>query len=455
MQRIVGALVLLFVVLTIATVASAAGLQVCTFQCDATPPLGSPLCGSSVPPAKEIVDPLTVRGLVLLGVEKPIVLCAVDWVGIGNGGYDAFREALAKAAGTSVDRVALHTLHQHDAPNCDFDGETLLAQHSLSGAMFNVVFAREVIERAATSLQRSLAVPKNVTHVGIGVSPVERVASNRRVLGADGKVQYVRYSSCKEAAAIAAPEGTIDPLVRVWSLWHDDQPLVAVSYYATHPQSYYGQGGVSADFVGQARALREAALPGLPLIHFNGASGNVAAGKYNDGSPANRAVLAGRLAAGMSAAWNATNRYPITAADVAWRTRDVKLPLRDTLVDEQPYMALLDNSGARVADRCRAVSDLVWARRVKSGRAISLSCLRLGGVQILHMPGELFIEYQLAAAAMKPQATVCLAAYGDYGPGYIGTEIAYSQGGYETSYVSRVAPQVEKVLTDAMAELLK
>ena len=73
-----------------------------------------------------------------------------------------------------------------------------------------------------------------------------------------------------------------------------------LSYYATHPQSYYGQGGVSYDFVGMARAQRESALPGVPHIHFNGASGNVAAGKYNDGSPANRAVLASRLAAGMS-----------------------------------------------------------------------------------------------------------------------------------------------------------
>ena len=56
---------------------------------------------------------------------------------------------------------------------------------------------------------------------------------------------------------------------------------------------------------------------------------------------------------------------------------------------------------------------------------------------------------------MKPLATVCMAAYGDYGPGYIGTQIAYSQGGYETGYVSRVAPEVEKVLTDATADLLK
>jgi hypothetical protein len=49
-----------------------------------------------------------------------------------------------------------------------------------------------------------------------------------------------------------------------------------------------------------------------------------------------------------------------------------------------------------------------------------------------------------------------MAAYGDYGTGYIGTEIAYSQGGYETSPgASNVAPQVEKVLTEGMQALLK
>ena len=52
-------------------------------------------------------------------------------------------------------------------------------------------------------------------------------------------------------------------------------------------------------------------------------------------------------------------------------------------------------------------------------------------------------------------AVVCLAAYGDYGPGYVGTQIAYAQGGYETGIVSRVAPEVEGVLMSAMRELLR
>jgi hypothetical protein len=80
---------------------------------------------------------------------------------------------------------------------------------------------------------------------------------------------------------------------------------------------------------------------------------------------------------------------------------------------------------------------------------------RITSIDILHLPGELFVEYQLAAAEMRPEALVAMAAYGDYGPGYIGTTIAYSQGGYETGPVSRVAPEVEPVLLDALRELLK
>jgi hypothetical protein len=50
---------------------------------------------------------------------------------------------------------------------------------------------------------------------------------------------------------------------------------------------------------------------------------------------------------------------------------------------------------------------------------------------------------------------VFMAAYGDYGPGYIGTQAAYPEGGYETGLnASNVAPEVEPVLLDAIARLL-
>ena len=44
------------------------------------------------------------------------------------------------------------------------------------------------------------------------------------------------------------------------------------------------------------------------------------------------------------------------------------------------------------------------------------------------MPGELFVEYQLAAKAERKDLFVAMAAYGDYGPYYIGTAVAYTEG---------------------------
>ena len=64
-------------------------------------------------------------------------------------------------------------------------------------------------------------------------------------------------------------------------------------------------------------------------------------------------------------------------------------------------------------------------------------------------------RYQLAAKKMRPDLRVAVAAYGDYGPAYIGTTAAYSEGGYETGpRASNVAPEVEPILTDVMKRLL-
>ena len=429
-------------------------LHIASFQIDATPPLGSPLCNGNVTPAQEIVTPLTARGVVLVGAGDPIVLCAFDWVGIGNESYDSFRAAIAHSVGTTPERVALHVLHQHDAPGSDFATERLLAEQGLAREFSNPDFDADVMDRLGEAAKESLEHLEPVTHVGFGAGTVEKVASNRRILGPDGRVVIQRQSSGgRNPAARDAPEGVIDPLVRLIAFWNDDQPLVVMTYYATHPQSYYGKGSVNWDFVGIARDIREQAIPGVRHVHFNGAAGNVAAGKYNDGSPENRPKLAERLADGMQRAWESQEKSLITASDVDWAVRPVSLPTRDVLQESELVAKLEDASQSRKT-RLRAARDLVFVRRMRNAHRIPLSCLTLGTARVLHMPGELFVEYQLAAQQMRPESFIAMAAYGDYGPGYIGTEIAYSQGGYETGIVSRVAPQVEAVLMDAIRELL-
>jgi hypothetical protein len=434
-----------------ATAQGSEPLRVGVFAVDASPPIGSPMAYDRT---KEVVHPLSCRGVVLLGSGAPIVLCAVDWIGIGNDGQAEFRAALANAAGTSAQRVCVHTLHQHDAPHCDFSADRLLAAYGINGAVFDAEFAHGVITRAAAAIRAAVAGARPITHVGLGQAEVEKVASNRRILGSNGKVQYIRYTACADPKIRDMPVGTIDPMLKMISFWDHDVPVVAISYYATHPQSYYRTGKANPDFPGIARDARQKAT-GVPHVHFDGAGGNIGAGKWNDGSPANRQILAHRVAAGMSRAWDATKRTPVKASDVAWQSIALALPPARHL-EEARLLATLENKAAKVTERAKAANDLVWLRRCHSGGTIDVACLRLGPARVLQMPGELFVEYQLAAQAERPDLFVAMAAYGDYAPGYIGTEVAYPQGGYETSPSSSlVAPEVERVLMDAVSRLLR
>lgn len=425
--------------------AAGRGLKVSTFVADVTPPMGAPLCYGLVPVAAEVVDKLWARGVVLRPAgEKPIVLCAVDWLGIGNGSRDRWRAVLAKAAGTGTERVALHTVHQHDAPGDDLSAHAFLPA---GVPLCDLDFARGAAGRVAAAVKASKSVA--VTAVTGGAAAVSEVASNRRILGPDGKVAFGRMTACRNSPQCAAPEGVIDPLMRSVSFWAGEKRVATLSYYATHPMSYYGKGGVSSDFVGQARDLQTDTFQ----VHFTGAAGNIGAGKYNDGAPANRAVLRDRMADAMRRAKAAEK--PVSLDAVRWVSESVAMPLRvGKGFGEDEIVAAIADAKLDGKQRANHARYLAFLRMTKAGRKIDLTALRLGSFSVLHMPGELFVEYQLAAASFRPGELVATAAYGDYGPMYIGTARAYDEGGYETSAVSRVGPAVEDVLMGAMRKVL-
>jgi hypothetical protein len=419
-------------------------IRVATFEADITPPAGSPLCLGLVKPVLRVDDHLKARGIVLYpGRQKPIVLCALDWIGVGNSSQDLWKAALAKAAGTDPGRVAVHTIHQHDAPGEDATAAELLG---IDGIFQSTEFARRALAQVAAAV--GSARPRRVTHVSAGEAKVEQVASNRRILGPDGKVVFVRYTACRDSAYCAAPEGVIDPMMKSIGLWDGEERIVTLNYYATHPMSNYGKGAVSADFPGMARAAQEGFS-----VYFTGAAGNIGAGKYNDGAPEKRTILADRLADAMRRARATEQKHAIDS--IGWTSVPVHLPHREGKeFSEDAIVAELRNTATEPKFRANAARYLAWLRLTKAGRTIPIHCLHLGPARILHLPGELFIEYQLAAQKEKRNDLVAMAAYGDYGPMYIGTAKAYDEGGYETSVVSRVSPNVEEILLNAQRRAL-
>lgn len=432
------------------------GLRISTFDIDATPPVGNALAYD-----REINKwdlGLRAKGVVILGSRQPIVLCAVDWIGIANEGMDEFKNALAAAAGTTPHRVSVHVLHLHDAPWYDSGAEQILLEAGIDLASihpmsFDGGFGRETIRHLTQAVRSSLNHTQPVTHVGLGEARVERVASNRNIYGPDGKVRATRWSSTGDVSLRAEPEGLIDPILSLVSFWNQDNPVVVMSYYATHPQSYYRTGVANPDFPGVARFFRQLAVPEALHIHFNGAGGNVAAGKYNDGSHENRLLLAERLADGMKRAWESTKKQPVTNEDIDWAVEPVIIPPAEYLYQLQQDLSLSNQLLLENNDNARKMAFL---KRCEAGKKFDVACLKLKNARILYMPGELFVEYQLAAKAARPDLFVAMAAYGDLGTGYIGTAKAYEKGGYEVSELaSNVAPEVEDRLMNAVKELLK
>ncbi len=94
---------------------------------------------------------------------------------------------------------------------------------------------------------------------------------------------------------------------------------------------------------------------------------------------------------------------------------------------------------------------LAYANRI--AEPLAVSSLQIGRVHILDLPGECLVAYQLFAQRSAPNDFVAVAAYEDLGPGYICTDKAFEEGGYEPTDTA-VGPGSEALLKAAILKLL-
>jgi hypothetical protein len=431
-------------------------LQLAPFRFDVTPPIGHSCCGGWIEPVIDVVDPLESIGFVLLGAGAPIVLCAIDWLAIAGSAYQAWCETLADAAGTSPDRVAVHCVHQHNAPIVCLETQKIIDTEGDLPHTVQVDFFEDCRRRAGIAVSQALAGARPVTHVAHGQAKVTGVASNRRVVRDENRVVTERRSSYAPAHLQALPEGLIDPWLKTVAFYDQDVKITACHYYATHPQSYYGDGIVNSDFVGLARKQRQAEEPDCLHMYFTGCAGDVAAGKYNDGSTAMRPVLAQRVYDGIVVADQQLRPVPIES--VEWRTFEMGPPppnhdLYDELCTPALLQAIISDRENSVMIRNRTAFTLAWVNRHLAGSPLLLSSLHCNDIKLLRLPGECFVTYQLRAQAMCPDAFIATAAYSDGGPWYRPTKDEYGTGGYELE-TTWCGSEIDDMLTAAMRDLL-
>ncbi|MEQ9069914.1 MAG: hypothetical protein RLO18_24490 [Gimesia chilikensis] len=430
--------------------ATAETLQLATFQVDVTPPAGERVGIGFIPRYEILEHPTLAKGIILQQNETTCVLCAIDYCGLCNDSYDLLRRTLAQAAGTSPDRVALQSLHQHTAPVLDSSAARLLYQNDPRTLARIINFEQQIARKLADAVQKSLKNKQSITHIATSRAQVERVASSRRLLQPDGSIR-TRLSSTTDPQLRAAPEGHIDPWLRTVGFFSKNKPVAHLHYYATHPQSFYGEGRITWDVPGIAREKMQQQT-GVFQVYLTACGGNIAMGKYNDGTPEARTELSERLYSAIQDSVKSLKKQP--ASKLSWQTAELQLPgTSQAAFSSEVNQKILNNEKATFSHRIKAAMILAWnAREVR--RPVQASCLSIGPVRMIQLPGETFVEYQLFAQNKNPDLFVVVAAYSECGMWYIGPDQIYKdRGGYEQTW--SFGGPVELELKQIIASFLK
>ncbi|WP_417848559.1 hypothetical protein [Thalassoglobus sp.] len=442
--------------------AFAADLQVATFRVDVTPPIGDGPCVGFMQRIESIEHPLEMRGVLIRSGEETFVVAAIDYCGICGSSDETIRSKMAQAAGTSLRQVALQSLHQHTAPVLDADGMRVLFGDESPELRRHQQFTDEIASKASKEIIRAKGELQSVSRIIGTRAEVRQFASNRRVPQDDGSLR-ARSSFTSDPAIRNAPEGLIDPWLRTVTFFNKKTPIAQLHYYATHPQTFYGDARISWDTVGIARERFEKET-GVFQVYFNGCGGNVTVGKYNDGTRAARKRLSENLHDAMLRSTQKINENQIDVAvnvpslstkQISWQSTPVKFTPREDgpfhpVAIEQQFAV-----GQRFSTRLKAAMYTAFRDRLQTDQKVQASRMRIGEIDLINLPGEPFVEFQLFAQRTAPKTSfVCVAGYGECGVWYFGPDHIYSdRGGYEQTW-SFTGP-CEKEVQQTLSELLK
>jgi hypothetical protein len=96
------------------------------------------------------------------------------------------------------------------------------------------------------------------------------------------------------------------------------------------------------------------------------------------------------------------------------------------------------------------------AASLSIGHKNDIGCLRLGRARILHLPGELFVEYQLRAKQQRKDLFIAMRRMAIMRRGTSGRQWHMKKADTRPNRAhSNVAPEVENVLNKAIEKLLR
>lgn len=424
-----------------------------TAKIDITPKVGCWLEGiPRAQPSNAIHDQLHARALALEEGGNRICLVSCDLIGFTTEFCNGVRENIARALGTTVDRIVVACAHNHSGPaliGVLGDAERVDRDYLDELSAKLVEMCREAANKAEPAL------------LGVGRGQETTVSEYRRLWTKDGRIVMNWEEFPQDQIVGPAEEGDPD-LGVVKIVTTSGQTIAVVFNYACHPNSMPGDNfTITADFPGFAADLIEKELGGIALF-TNGAQGSVDIegiegrdfqGVERRGEALGQAVL--KTCQGIEVQPDPTVRSdrrvfllpyrkvaPETLAwaqDVASKATGEAVTLRDGISDEMK------------------ADNILWlADMSEPGVDFEMVGIRLGEAVFFTIPGELFTEIgkRMKTLSRPLQGHVIGLANGYHG--YIPTAKASAEGGYATDAASgaHFAENAEDIICDNTEAIL-
>lgn len=402
-----------------------------------------------------INDRLLSSALYLFDGRTALLFVANDIIFIGKDTARRVRQRIEQATGIPAAHILISATHTHSGPSTvDYIS---LADDPLVPKVDQAylrIFEDGIVEAAIQAYHSA-----RPAEAGLATADGTGVGTNRR-----------------------SPDGPSDPQVPVLLVRSaaDSEPIACMIVCSMHPTVLREASTVvSADFPGMARRyLQEHTLgPNCAVLHHTGPAGDQSPRHVIQGNTVAETQRLGELLG--RAVAEAVAGITFTAdLDTATRRAAVDLPRR-AFPPVADAAHQLDLAAQRLADlRAAGVArqevrraEVDWfgaeellrlAELAAAGRlnAVYASCLpaeiqamRIGSWTFVGWPGEVFVEHALAVKAQAANTYVISLANGDL-QGYIPTEAAVLEGGYEASN-SIFAPETGRRLVEATLNLLQ
>jgi neutral ceramidase len=415
-------------------------------QIDITPPIGTPLEGyaARIQPSIGIHDPLY-AGLILLKLgDEQVLLISLDQIAISAPVTEKIRAAVAETLQLKPEQILVACTHTHSGPSGYITRFPMLSD---STDPFLVDLLTRKLAGAANQLSSQL----DAVILELGQDQIFGLGHNRNDINEETQDHELLVLVMKSI---------------------EGQPQAVWVNYGCHPTILgYDNRLISTDFPGAARRAMMCQYPDLVWLFMNGASGDISTRFTRRGQDFSEVERSGLLLAG--SVLKAIQTAKSLAVDkLEGKMANIQLPLREfgsveaaraeatnLELEWKAMLASGEPAGElrKAMTRAEGAQAQVMMAELYAGKQYldsTIQAIRIGGLTLVGLPGEIFTETVLALKAMGTNRTVAVVGYANDYCGYFPDRKAVKANTYE-ALVSPFSAKVAEVLVSQVATLIE